>query len=84
MSFRFIIIKIKIEKSKTPIYRIGGWYDGALANSAIKGFRGTKNSVKLLVGPWDHGPAQHISPFVHSNKKHFLFGQRCCVFSIII
>ncbi|MBK8350650.1 MAG: CocE/NonD family hydrolase [Saprospirales bacterium] len=63
--------KVKIEKSKTPIYRIGGWYDGALANSAIKGFLSTKNSVKLLVGPWDHGPAQHISPFVHSNKKTF-------------
>ncbi len=63
--------KDKIEKSKTPIYRIGGWYDGALANSAIKGFLCTQNSVKLLVGPWDHGPAQHISPFIYSNKKTF-------------
>ncbi len=63
--------KDKIEKSKTPIYRIGGWYDGALANSAIKGYLSTSNSVKLLVGPWDHGPAQHISPFVLSNKKTF-------------
>ncbi len=63
--------KNKIEKSKTPVYRIGGWYDGALANSAIKGFLSTKNSVKLLVGPWDHGPAQHISPFIYSNKKTF-------------
>jgi uncharacterized protein len=63
--------KDKIEKSKTPIYRIGGWYDGALANSAIKGFLSTENSVKLLIGPWDHGPAQHISPFIYSNKKTF-------------
>ncbi len=63
--------KDKIEQSKTPIYRIGGWYDGALANSAIKGFLSTGNSVKLLVGPWDHGPAQHISPFIYSNKKTF-------------
>jgi putative CocE/NonD family hydrolase len=63
--------KDKIEQSNTPIYRIGGWYDGALANSAIKGFLSTKNSVKLLVGPWDHGPAQHISPFIYSNKKTF-------------
>lgn len=63
--------KDKIEQSKTPIYRIGGWYDGALANSAIKGFLSTKNSVKLLVGPWDHGPAQNISPFVFSNTKTF-------------
>jgi uncharacterized protein len=63
--------KDNIEKSGTPIYRIGGWYDGALANSAIKGYLSTKNSVKLLVGPWDHGPAQYISPFVYSNKKTF-------------
>lgn len=63
--------KDKIERSNTPIYRIGGWYDGALANSAIKGFLSTKNSVKLLVGPWDHGPAQNVSPFVFSNKKTF-------------
>lgn len=63
--------KEKIEKSKTPIYRIGGWYDGALANSAIKGYLSTKNSVKLLIGPWDHGPAQNISPFIKSNKNKF-------------
>lgn len=63
--------KDKISTSKTPIYRIGGWYDGALANSAIKGYLSTKNSVKLLIGPWDHGPAQHISPFIYSNKKTF-------------
>ncbi|MFN8284112.1 MAG: CocE/NonD family hydrolase [Chitinophagales bacterium] len=63
--------KEKIAGSKTPVYRIGGWYDGALANSAIKGYLSTKNSVKLLVGPWDHGPAQNISPFIFSNKKTF-------------
>lgn len=63
--------KDRIENSGTAIYRIGGWYDGALANSAIKGYLSTKNSVKLIVGPWDHGPAQHISPF--APDKHLKF-----------
>jgi putative CocE/NonD family hydrolase len=63
--------KDQIERSGTAIYRIGGWYDGALANSAIKGYLSTKNSVKLIIGPWDHGPAQHISPFVKNNRLKF-------------
>jgi putative CocE/NonD family hydrolase len=61
----------KIEDSQTPVYRIGGWYDGSLANSAIKGYLSTANSVKLTIGPWDHGPAQNISPFTRSNRQHF-------------
>ncbi len=63
--------KDKIERSGTPIYRISGWYDGALANSAIKGYLGTSNSVKLLIGPWDHGPQQNISPFVKRKRQTF-------------
>ncbi len=61
----------KIEDSGTPIYRISGWYDGGLANSAIKGYLATKNSQKLLIGPWDHGPVQHISPFRSNNEMNF-------------
>lgn len=63
--------KDKIEASGTPIYRIGGWYDGALANSAIRGFLSTSNSVKLTIGPWDHGPAQNISPFTRGKRQKF-------------
>lgn len=63
--------KKQIEESGTPIYRIGGWYDGGLSNSAIKGFLSTKNSVKLMMGPWDHGPQEHISPFKDNNKMDF-------------
>ena len=28
----------KIQSSETPIFRIGGWYDGALGNSLLKSF----------------------------------------------
>ena len=54
--------------SKVPIYRISGWYDGGNVHSAIKGFMNVPNTQKLLIGPWDHGPADQISPF-NKNKK---------------
>ncbi|MEX2588871.1 MAG: CocE/NonD family hydrolase, partial [Chitinophagales bacterium] len=53
----------EIEASGTPIYRIGGWYDGALSKSVVDGYRNTKNTEKVLLGPWDHGPGNNASPF---------------------
>jgi putative CocE/NonD family hydrolase len=61
----------KIQSSETPIFRIGGWYDGALGNSLLKGFQKTNNTVLARIGPWDHGPAQNVSPFVFSNKLNY-------------
>lgn len=58
----------KIEASGTPIYRIGGWYDGALARSCTDGFLNTSNTEKVLIGPWDHGPQYNVSPFAASNE----------------
>ncbi len=60
-----------ISEAKVPIYRISGWYDGANVNSAIKGFWNTPNTEKLLLGAWDHGPEQHISPFDYQKKTQF-------------
>lgn len=56
----------KIENSGTAIYRIGGWYDGALAKSCVEGYMNTTNTVKVLVGPWDHGPQSNVSPYAHT------------------
>lgn len=53
----------KIANSGTAIYRIGGWYDGALAKSCVEGYMNTGNTVKVLVGPWDHGPHSNVSPY---------------------
>lgn len=61
----------EIESTNVPMYRISGWYDGACVSSTIKGFLNTSNSKKLLIGPWDHGPHEHISPFRKSNKYDF-------------
>jgi putative CocE/NonD family hydrolase len=51
-----------LEASKTPVFWISGWYDAGLAHSAIKGYASLSNSVRLLIGPWDHGPKEFISP----------------------
>lgn len=63
----------KIENSGTAIYRIGGWYDGALAKSCTDGFLSTKNTEKVLIGPWDHGPADNASPYASSKETGFDF-----------
>lgn len=63
----------KIENSGTAIYRIGGWYDGALAKSCTDGFLSTKNTEKVLIGPWDHGPHDNASPYAKSKENGFDF-----------
>lgn len=60
-----------IEASGVPLYRISGWYDGNCVGSTVKGYLNISNSKRLLLGPWDHGPHEHISPFVKSNKYDF-------------
>ena len=55
--------KADIKASGTPMLMISGWYDGAYANGAIRRFLNTPNpGSKLLLGPWDHGGNQFISP----------------------
>lgn len=61
----------EIVASNTPIYRISGWYDGALAKGAIQAFLKTANSQKLLIGPWDHGPFEYVSPYGKHSKVSF-------------
>lgn len=61
--------KEDIEASGVPIFRIGGWFDGALPNSVFKGLWNTSNTKRVMVGPWDHGPGQHFSNF-NPTQKH--------------
>ena len=61
----------QIEGSHTPIYRIGGWYDGALAKGALDAAMNTNNTRKVLIGPWDHGPANNASPYSKTKKVEF-------------
>lgn len=61
----------EIEASGTAIYRIGGWYDGSLSKSVVDGYRNTSNTEKVLLGPWDHGPANNASPFNDNPEIQF-------------
>ncbi|GIV32906.1 MAG: putative serine esterase [Chitinophagales bacterium] len=60
-----------IEESGTAIYRIGGWYDGALCKSVIEGMLNTSNTERVLIGPWDHGPHANTSPYADSKDLNF-------------
>jgi uncharacterized protein len=70
-SFSVHFYKKQIEASGTPIFRIGGWYDGALAKSVLEGYMNTSNTKRILIGPWDHGPHDNASP--HSPTKEVEF-----------
>lgn len=60
-----------IAASGTAIYRIDGWYDGALTRSVLDASLNTENTRKVLIGPWDHGPANNVSPYAVSKKVNF-------------
>ena len=58
--------------SEAAIYGYSGWLDGAYANSAAKRFRATRaGASRLILGPWDHGGRQHISPFCEAPLSAF-------------
>lgn len=64
--------RAEIEQSRTPILSYTGWLDGAYSHGAIKRFLSvpTKGS-QLLIGPWEHGGTQHISPFCAQRSAGF-------------
>lgn len=61
----------QIAGSHTAIYRMGGYYDGGLGASVIKGLLNTPNTRRVLIGPWDHGPHDYASPFAAYPTKQF-------------
>lgn len=55
--------KPAIERSGVPIYSYSGWYDGAYGRAAIARFLSYRiRGSRLILGPWDHGGRQNISP----------------------
>jgi putative CocE/NonD family hydrolase len=57
-----------VQASGVPIFRISGWFDGALSNSVFKGLWNTTNTKRVMVGPWDHGPGEHFTNFSGNRK----------------
>jgi hypothetical protein len=60
----------KTESSGAAVYCYSGWYDGAYQHAAIKRYLTLTNPKKLIIGPWDHGGRQGISPW-GSSKPEF-------------
>ncbi len=66
--------KDKKNSFKIPLYALSGWWDGAYSQSAINKFKYYSNySVKLTIGPWDHGGHHCIGNYKNSYKPLFDF-----------
>lgn len=61
----------RISTASTAIFRIGGYYDGALGSSLIKGLLNTPNTQRVVLGPWDHGPHNYASPHATYTDARF-------------
>lgn len=61
-----------IASSGVPIFSYSGWWDADYPHAAIKRFS-TINTPgsRLIIGPWDHGGAQHIEPFAGTTASTF-------------
>jgi putative CocE/NonD family hydrolase len=54
----------EIEASRAAVYSFSGWFDGAYQHAAIKLYLARPNaSSRLIIGPWNHGGEENISPF---------------------
>lgn len=54
----------EIAKSGAAIYSYSGWFDGGYQLAAIKRYlHHHQPTHRLILGPWDHGGKQQISPY---------------------
>lgn len=57
------------DAAATPLLSLSGWRDGAYPHASIRRYLNTKAPVnRLVLGPWDHGGKNHITP----GKEHAL------------
>mgnify|MGYP002134486547 CR=1 FL=1 len=65
-------ISNKIAQTNIPVYSISGWWDGGYGLAAIERYLTIPNNgSRLLLGPWDHGGRQHISPGRNNREPAF-------------
>lgn len=53
----------QIEASDAVIYGWGGWFDAGTANAVIHRFLTFGNRQVAVIGAWNHGAGQHVSPY---------------------
>ncbi len=60
----------QIDAARVPVYSYSGWLDGAYQHAAIRRFLTLSHPQnKLMIGPWDHGGAHNVSPFVRAKAR---------------
>jgi uncharacterized protein len=53
----------KGDAGRTPMLSLSGWRDGAYPHASIRRWLNTLSSDnRLVLGPWDHGGKNHITP----------------------
>lgn len=62
----------RIAGSGAAVYSYSGWFDGGYANAAVKRFLTLPaERSSLLLGPWDHGGTQNVSPSSPTHRAAF-------------
>ncbi|MBW2526156.1 MAG: CocE/NonD family hydrolase [Deltaproteobacteria bacterium] len=62
----------KLRAAEVPVYGYSGWLDGAYQHAALKRHMNLASGRShVIIGPWEHGGRQDISPFTKSSKPEF-------------
>lgn len=61
-------LRTQIETSNVPMYVWTGWFDAATVEGALSRYMTFSNPQQVIIGPWDHGAAEDIDPFMPMDK----------------
>lgn len=62
----------KLRSSGAAVYSYSGWFDGAYQRAAIKRWHALDDrGHRMIIGPWEHGGQQDISPWEPSREPLF-------------
>lgn len=65
-------VRIDEMKGSAAVFHYSGWLDGAYQRAAIKRFHAHDDPThRLIIGPWEHGGRQNISPWETSRDALF-------------
>ncbi|MDP1922251.1 MAG: CocE/NonD family hydrolase [Myxococcales bacterium] len=63
---------LELKDAGVPMYVETGWSDGACSRASIHRFlNAAPEGSRLVIGPWEHGGRQNISPFTAESDTQF-------------
>ncbi len=69
-----------IWRSGVPILSWSGWFDGGYTRATTTRFVAGDSSARLLLGPWEHGGVENISPHRRGRATFDLIGEMLAFF----